>query len=242
MARALARGWGDPVLVSDAGSGRARALADELGGEALDSNLELARRADLVVLAHKPAQLSPVATEIAGEGKPIVSILVATPIATLEEAYPAAPVFRATPNTPVEVRRGVICFASAPGVPTELEDEVRALFGRLGKVVPLSERVMDAANAITAVGPAYQALLAEAQVEAALRHGLSAHLAGRLVVETMAGSAALLAQRNYDTLAVRREVTSPGGTTARGLAALERAGVRGAFQDAMDAVRSWSAR
>ena len=60
MARALARGWGDPVLVSDGGSGRARELARELGGEAFDSNAEVADRADLVVLCHKPAQLGDV--------------------------------------------------------------------------------------------------------------------------------------------------------------------------------------
>jgi pyrroline-5-carboxylate reductase len=89
---------------------------------------------------------------------------------------------------------------------------------------------------VVGVGPAYQALLAEAQVDAAVRHGIAAGLASRLVAETMAGSAALLRTREYDTLRVRREVTSPGGTTARGLAALERAGVRFAFQDAFDAV------
>ena len=71
------------------------------------------------------------------------------------------------------------------------------------------------------VGPAYQALLAEAQVDAGVRHGLRPALAGRLVAETMSGTAALLRSRDYDTLAVRREVTSPGGSTARGLAALE---------------------
>ena len=60
------------------------------------------------------------------------------------------------------------------------------------------------------VGPAYQALIAEAQVDAAVRHGLAPALAGRLVAETMAGTAALLEQRDYDTLTVRREVTSPG--------------------------------
>jgi pyrroline-5-carboxylate reductase len=90
--------------------------------------------------------------------------------------------------------------------------------------------------AVMSVGPAYQALLAEAQVDAAVRRGLSAPLAQQLVVETMAGTAELLEARDYDTLAVRREVTSPGGTTARGLAALERGGVRSAFQAAMDAV------
>ena len=110
------------------------------------------------------------------------------------------------------------------------------LFGRLGTVVNVPERLMPACGAVVGVGPAYQALLVEAQVDAAVRHGLAAGLAGRLVAETMAGTAALLNTRDYDTLAVRREVASPGGTTARGLAALERGGVRPAFQDAMDAV------
>jgi pyrroline-5-carboxylate reductase len=95
---------------------------------------------------------------------------------------------------------------------------------------------MEPASAIMGVGPAYQALLAEAQVDAAVRYGLRPELAGRLVAETMSGSAALLAANDYDTLAVRRGVTSPGGTTARGLAALEAAGVRTACQSAIDAV------
>jgi pyrroline-5-carboxylate reductase len=92
------------------------------------------------------------------------------------------------------------------------------------------------------VGPAYQALVAEAQVDAAVRQGLAAPVALRLAVETMSGTAALLAARDYDTLTVRREVTSPGGSTARGLAALERGGLRTAFSDAADAVAGGSPR
>lgn len=242
MARALARGWGEPVLVSDHGSGRATALARELGGEALLSNAELARRADLVVLCHKPAQLGEVAAELAGTAKAVASVLGGTPVTALREAYPGAPVFRLMPNTPVEVRRGVILYTPAPQVPEELERRVIALFERLGTVVSVSEPLLEAATAITGVGPAYQALVAEAQVDAAVRHGLAASLAGQLVAETMAGTAELLVSREYDTLAVRREVTSPGGSTARGLAALERGGIRSAFQDAIDAVRTWSPR
>jgi pyrroline-5-carboxylate reductase len=238
IARALARGWGDPVLVCDAGSGRAQSLADELGGEAVDSSLEVARGADLVVLCHKPAQLSLVAQEIAGESKPIVSVLGGVSLEALQAAYPDRSVFRTEPNTPVEVRRGVVSFCPAEGVPADLERDVIALFDRLGEVFVLPESLFGAAGAISGVGPAYQALLAEAQVDAGIRYGLKADLAGRLVAETMAGTAALIAHRGYDTLAVRREVTSPGGSTARGLAALERAGVRAAFQDAMDALFS----
>jgi pyrroline-5-carboxylate reductase len=240
MARALARGWGDPVLCSDGGSGRASELARELGGQALNSNLEIARRADLVVLCHKPAQLSIVAAEIRGETKAVASVLGGTPITALQEAYPGIPVFEVIPNTPVEVRRGVLCYTAAPDVPAELDEQVTALFERVGIVVKVPDKAMGAATAVSGVGPAYLALVAEAQVDAAVRHGLSAPVAGRLVSETMAGTAALLEQRNYDTIAVRREVTSPGGSTARGLAALERGGLRAAFQDAMDAVAGWS--
>jgi pyrroline-5-carboxylate reductase len=236
MARALARGWGDPVLCSDGGSGRARALAQELGGEALDSNLEVAERADLVVLCHKPAQLEQVAKEIREATKAVASVLGGTSIGNLQAAYWGVPVFSVIPNTPVEVRRGVLCYAAGPDVPPELDQQVTELFERVGTVVKLPETLIDAATAVAGVGPAYLALVAEAQVDAAVRYGLAAPLAGQLVAETMAGTAALLEKRNYDTITVRREVTSPGGSTARGLAALERGGLRAAFQDAMDAV------
>jgi pyrroline-5-carboxylate reductase len=239
MARALARGWGDPVLVSDGGSGRAKALADELGGEALDSNVEIADRADLVVLCHKPAQFGKVSAELAGHAKAVASVVGGVDIDHLKGAY-GVPVFRFEPNTPVEVRRGVVCYAREREVDIGLEAQVLELFGRLGSVVEVPERLMGAAGALMGVGPAYQALLVEAQVDAAVRHGLAPGLAGRLVAETMAGTAALLRTRDYDTLAVRREVTSPGGTTARGLAALERGGVRPAFQEAFDAVLGWT--
>ncbi len=235
MARALARGWGDPVLVSDGGSGRAQELAHELGGEALGSNVEVADRADLIVLCHKPAQFADVAEELRGHAKAVASVLGGVDTDHLHVAY-KAPVFRFMPNTPVEVRRGVVCYSAERHVDESLEAEVLELFGRLGVVVRVPERLINAASAVMGVGPAYQALLAEAQVDAAVRHGLAPGLAGWLVAETMAGTAALLETRGYDTLAVRREVTSPGGTTARGLAALDRAGVRGAFHDAFDAV------
>jgi pyrroline-5-carboxylate reductase len=236
MARAMARGWGEPVLASDSGSGRAAALAQELGGRAA-SSLEVAREADLVVLCHKPHQLGAVAAELAGEVKAVASVLGGTSLRALQEAYPAVPMFRMEPNTPVEVRRGVICYSPLSGVDPALERQVVAHFERLGTVVTVSEDLIGAATSVTAVGPAYMALVAEAQVDAAVRHGLKPALAGSLAAETMAGTAALLQERGYDTLAVRREVTSPGGSTARGLDALERGGLRAAFSEAMDRVR-----
>src|ERR671924_902221 len=136
MARALARGWGDPVLCTDSGSGRARELAEELGGEALASNRELAERADVVILAHKPAQLAEVAWEAAGAAKAVVSLLAGTSRADVRSAYPGVPVFRVEPNTPVEVRRGVLVLAEPDAQPEpELRERVRELFARIGTVV-----------------------------------------------------------------------------------------------------------
>jgi pyrroline-5-carboxylate reductase len=237
MARALARGWGDPVLCSDSGSGRAAALVAELGGRAA-SNIEVAEAADLVFLCHKPTQLDLVADEIRGSVKAVASVLASVSTAALAKAYEGVPVFRLMPNTPVEVRAGIICYSAAADVDVdlELEHDLLALMDRLGTVVRIDERLLGPATAVMGVGPAYQALLVEAQVDAAVRHGLGPALAGRLVLETMTGTAALLQARGYDTLTVRREVTSPGGSTARGLDALERSGVRGAFQAAIDRV------
>ena len=237
MAGALARGWGEPVLCTDSGSGRAARLAQELGGEAVASNRELAERADVVILAHKPAQLAAVAEEVGDAARVVVSILARTAQAEVRAAYPAATAFCVQPNTPVELRRGVVAFAQPDGpVDEALAAGVKALFARVGTVVELPERLMPVAGAISGVGPAYWALLAEAWTDAAVRHGMPASQAATLVTETMAGTAALLTSRDGDTLAVRRAVASPGGTTARGLAALERGAVRAALAAAMDDV------
>ena len=236
MARALARGWGEPILCTDSGSGRAAQLAAEVGGDALSSNVELAERSDLVVLCHKPAQLQGVAGELGGRAKAIASVLGATPIEALQQAYPNTPVFRFMPNTPVEVREGVVCYTPADGVDADLEARVLERFRRLGLVIEVSEARMEVAAGVSGVGPAYASLIVEAQVDAAVKQGLPARQAAELVVRTLAGTAALLSARDFDTLAVRREVTSPGGSTARGLAALERGGLRASFAAALEAV------
>jgi pyrroline-5-carboxylate reductase len=234
MAAALARGWGEPVLCTDSGSGRAQALAEELGGEAAGSNYELAVNSDVVVLAHKPAQLATVAREAAPAARAVVSLLARITLDELRAAYPDTPVVRVQPNTPAEVGRGVTLLAEPAEDP--LGGQVAELFGRVGTVVRLPESLLDAGAAVSGVGPAYWALVAEAWVDAAIRRGIPAAQAKRLVTETMAGSAELLRARDHDTFRLRREVTSPGGTTARGLAALERGGVRAAFSAAMDDV------
>src|SRR5271166_2376149 len=236
MARAMARGWGQPVVCSDPVAERAQALARETGGEALASNAEVAAAADLVVLCHKPAQLASVAAEVAPHAAAIASILAATPLAALKEAYPGKPVYRLLPSLPVEVRRGAV-VQSADGPQDPATDRaVHGLFAELGTLVVLDDRLIDVAMGLMSCAPAYVALVAEAQIDAGVRRGIPAAQGAELVVQTLAGTAELLRRRGYDTLAVRREVASPGGVTARGLDALERGGLRAAFSDALDAV------
>jgi len=234
MASALARGWGEPVLCTDAIPARAQALVAEVGGEVLSSNAALAERADVVFLCHKPEQLEAVAHDVADreEGGAIVSILGGVPLDALRSAYPGQRVTRLMPNVAVEVGRGTICIAAESDPP----DGLRALLERAATVVELPEKQMEIATAVMGVGPAYVSLFVEAQVDAAVRLGMPPDLAARLATETAAGTAELLAKRGYDTLAVRRMVTSPGGSTARGLAALEHGGLRAAFQAAAQAV------
>ncbi len=236
MARALARGWARPVLCADPLAERARALAQETGGEALSSNAEVAQRADVVVLCHKPAQLQGVAEEVAPHAKAVASILAATSLPALKDAYPNRPVYRFMPSLPVEVRQGALVQAADAPQVAEVDEAVHELFVELGTLVTLPDAQVDVAMGLMSCGPAYVALVAEAQVDAGVRHGIAAAQAAALVTQTLAGTAELLRRRDYDTLAVRREVASPGGLTARGLDALEQGGLRGAFSDAMDAV------
>ncbi len=142
------------------------------------------------------------------------------------------------PNTPAGIGKGVTAVAADPGL-TPDQQAVRAqlleLLGRCSTVVELPESQIAGATALFGVLPAYVAVIAEAMVDAAVRHGMSPQDAGRMAAAGIEGSAALLAAQGHDTLAVRRAVTSPGGSTARGLRELDRHGVREAFQDAFDA-------
>ena len=227
MAAAIARGLAgevDGMLFSDSGSGRAAALAAELGGEAL-ANEEIAARADAIVLATKPKALDAVAPALAS-AREIVSVLAATPLERLRAAFPDARVLRTMPNVGVEVRQGVICVAG------EASPEVRAALESIARVVEIEEDDFDAATAVMGCSPAYLALTVEAIADAGVADGLAPDLARELIVETAAGTAELL--RRQDPAAVQRAVASPGGSTEAGLKELERLDARGAFAAAVD--------
>lgn len=214
------------MLFSDSGSGRAGGLAAELGGE-VASNEEIARRADLVVLAVKPNKLGEVAPQL-GEEKEVVSVLAITTLAQLQAALPGAEhVLRVMPNVGVEVRKGVLCVAgSASSVGREKLD-------LLGHVFEIAEEDFDAATAVMGCSPAYFALAAEAIADAGVKDGLDPQLARELVAETAVGTAELL--RHHDPAELRKAVASPGGSTEVGLEALDREGARRAFEAAVEA-------
>lgn len=235
IAAAFARGLGKPAGFVDNGSGRAEVLARELGGMAYGGAVELAGRSDCLVLAHKPYQLEIVAEPLREDHTPILSLLGPTTVAELRAAYPDRPVFRALPNLAIACGEGVTALVLPIGEPAELADEIRAVLGKLGWVCEVPEELVPMVNTIAGVGPAYVALFVEAQVDAGVRAGIPAPLAEELAIRTMRGTASLLAE-HQDTLSVRRQVSSPGGMTARGLAALERGGLRSAIHEASKAV------
>lgn len=236
MASALARGLGERALVFDVQAERGEALARELGGQVAASNAELAEQVDLVILCHKPAQLDEVAAQVAGRAKAVASIVAATPLAQLEAAYPSIPVYRFIPNIPVEVGRGVFCYAPGSRAADGPEEALMRLFSRCGVVIPLKEPLIEPAMALMSCGPAFLALVVEALAEAGARHGLEPGQARRLVVETMAGTAAYLDANGLNAADLRRRVATPGGLTEKGLGVLEEMGLRRSFDAAVDLV------
>jgi pyrroline-5-carboxylate reductase len=227
MAAAFARGWAEQweqMLFFDPDSDRARKLAEDLGGEVVGSNAELAERADVVLLAVKPGALQQAAGELGG-AESVISILGATSLEDVQAAFPDAEVGRVMPNVAVEVGGGVLCVAGSFG------SEVREKLSVLGSVVELPDSQFDVATAVMACSPAYFALVAEALADAGASAGLDEKLAEKLVVEAAAGTGSLMRIRRPAD--VRISVTSPGGSTEAGLEALERDAARKAFKAAV---------
>lgn len=238
MAAAMARGWasvdGGPasMLFTDGGSGRAAVLAEEVGGTALASNRDLVDQADVVILAFSPGQLEEVAAELEPPDT-VVSLLGATPLERLSEAFPETGIVRLMPNLGVEVGSGVICVAEGGPGSRPGNDRVFAALEKLGKVVTLDDSLMDAATALMGCSPAYFAQVAQALADVGVEEGLPPETAIEIVGESMAGTAELLRRRTPFEIAVA--VAHPGGSTEAGLDALEAGGGMDAFRAAAEA-------
>lgn len=236
MARAIALGWargdGGPenMLFTDSGSGRADALAAEVGGGTRPTIPDLVADSDAIVLAVKPAALDAVATDLRGAGI-VVSVLGATSVERLRRALPRATLLRTMPNVAVELRRGVICHASVPDDDREvLAPSIEAL-SLLGRMVELPEDQLDAATAVMGCMPAYIARVAGAVIDSGERAGLERNLSTSLAADAIVGAGALLA--SHDATELERSIASPGGSTEAGLDELSARNVAEAFEAAV---------
>lgn len=231
MARAIALGLAEPAAFADSGSGRAEDLALATGGTA-GPVAAVAEHSDLLFLCHKPAQLNDVAAELAGFAGTIASVLAATPLTALRDAYPGARVARLMPNTPVEFGAGVVCVAEESDPDLRLDD----LLDRLGKVIRLPEPQFELATAIGGCAPAFFALFAQQLVDAATQRGMSAVTARSIVGGTLLGTGRLLNANEMDTAAAITAVASPGGLTERALQSFDASGLQNAVDRAVATV------
>jgi pyrroline-5-carboxylate reductase len=239
MAGAMARGWAradrgpERMLFCDLDSARAVALAEATGGETRTDLRSLAADSDVLLLAVKPLALLEVAEDLGGKAPPILSVLAATTVARLEDAFPDVPVMRVMPNQPAEVGRGVLCYVEPSGMEDGLAARLVELLGELGAPVAVPEEQIEAAMAVMSCGPAYVAAFAKHLAVSGAREGLPEEVSAELVRHTIAGTAELLATKDPDALVAA--VAPPGGATEAGLNALDEAGFAAAIDDAVRA-------
>jgi pyrroline-5-carboxylate reductase len=242
MAAGLARGWAaardepgapEQMLFADADAKKARQLAEEVGGDAIEGNLPLADSSDLVILAVKPNVLDEVAPDLVQAGTPVLSILAGTSLETLHRALPGIDLIRVMPNLGAQLRQGVLCLVFPKGADDARRRRITELLGLVGEVIELDENLIDPATAIMGCSPGYLALMAEVLVEAGVKEGLTEDQTARMVSKAMSATGGLL--ELHEPGALKRAVASPGGMTEAGLNALEERKIHEILLAAVDA-------
>ncbi|HSH62317.1 MAG TPA: pyrroline-5-carboxylate reductase [Acidimicrobiales bacterium] len=232
----LAAGWGDPseLVLVEAVESRRHELDERFGGVDVRSEPVAS---DGAVIAVKPADVEAACRAAAGVGTGrLLSIAAGVRLADLEAwTGTGMPVVRAMPNTPALVGEGAAAVAAGSQASDADLQWAEGILGAVGTVVRVTEAQLDAVTGLSGSGPAYVFLVAEALVEAGVSNGLSREVSSSLVTQTLMGSARLLADSGLGPEALRAGVTSPGGTTAAGLGALEARAVRAAFLEAVRA-------
>jgi pyrroline-5-carboxylate reductase len=238
-------GWqNEDLAVAEVYAERRHALESRFPGvRVVPSPAWAVAEAELVVVAVKPPDV-PAALEAAAPalspGTPVLSIAAGVTIATLEALVPGHPVVRAMPNTPALVGQGAAAIAGGTHAGDDHLAQAEAVLRAVGTVVRVPEPLLDAVTGLSGSGPAYVFLVAEAMIEAGVHVGLPRPVSQDLVIQTLLGAATLLATRDDGPEALRAMVTSPGGTTAAGVAALEARALRAAFLEAIAAAAARS--
>lgn len=217
-----------------------RALSEDAGATAWAVD-----GADVVILGVKPAQILDLATEVGpmlADGALVVSVAAGVRLEAMRAALPGhARLVRTMPNTPVQIGRGVTALAVEDGAGSDVVQQAVALLAPTGLVEVLPEDDINAFSAVVGSGPAYAFYVVEALEAAARDLGLDSDLARRVVTAMLSGSLAYLAESGEEPAELRRQVTSPGGSTAKAIDVFDERNLTAILTDALNAARDRNA-
>jgi pyrroline-5-carboxylate reductase len=248
MATALAKGFihaklaaPKDIMGSDPFDAARKHFAEETGAKAAATNGEVAKFADVLILATKPDQI---AGALADSEEPlkvkksylVLSIAAGVTIAKLEAALPAgARVVRVMPNTPALIGESASAFATGKNATAADGETAKKLLSAVGVVFQVKESLLDAVTGLSGSGPAYVYQFIEALSDGGVASGLPRDIATRLAAQTVVGAARMVLQTGQHPGALKDQVTSPGGTTIEGLHELEKGKLRATVMNAVRA-------
>jgi pyrroline-5-carboxylate reductase len=245
MATALARAWtgaglASPgnVIASDPLPAAREAFAAGAQFRATANNPEVVAASDVLVLAVKPQTMPALLDEIRPAVTPahlVVSIAAGVTLKLLEHGIGRRRIIRVMPNTPCLVSASASAYSPCDGATAEDVALVDRLLNAVGKAFRLPEHLLDAVTGLSGSGPAFIYLVVEALSDGGVRVGLPREVATTLAAQTVFGAAKMVLETATHPAALKDMVASPAGTTIAGLHLLERAGVRGALMDAVEA-------
>jgi pyrroline-5-carboxylate reductase len=245
MARALARGFTSASLV-EAGKISAydplpAAVSDFCnlvdGCLAAASNRQVVEQSDVLLLAVKPQMIPAVAAELHGRlgDRLLISIAAGARLKSLAESFGTERIVRVMPNTPALVGCSASGYSLGAGATAEDAQLVKTLFGAVGRVAALDEKLLDAVTGLSGSGPAFVFVMIEALADGGVRMGLPRAVALTLAAQTCKGAAEMVLTTGEHPATLKDRVASPGGTTIAGLHALESGAVRAALMAAVEA-------
>ena len=218
------------IVASDIDAARGAALEERYGVRTTTMNAAAVDEADLVVLAIKPQILPAVLDDLGGKIPPqavVLSIVTGATLGALVEGLRHAAVVRSMPNTPAQIGEGMTVWAATAETTAAQREQVQVLLRAMGQEIEVrEEKYLDMATAVSGSGPAYVFLFMESMVDAAVYLGFSRPVARQLVLQTVVGAARYAAESGRDLAELRNMVTTPGGTTAEALYAMERGRLR----------------
>lgn len=246
MATALAKGFlradlvtPKSLIASDPYEPMRKAFAKETGARAVESNAEVVKAANVLVLAVKPDQTAPVLNEIRSHFKReqlLISIAAGVPLAKLEAPLgEGARAIRVMPNTPALLGASATAFALGKFATREDGELAQKLFFAVGVAFQVKESLLDAVTGLSGSGPAYVYQFIEALSDGGVASGLPRDVATKLAAQTVLGSARMVLETGLHPGALKDMVTSPGGTTIEGLHELEKGKLRGTVISAVRA-------